>query len=78
MWCEDCPHYKDKSLFVEIHVDENKKLTNFDKITESAENLVEFFEINGLSCDNNAAKNRKCHRQGCTVCLKEWLQQEAE
>ena len=56
----------------------SKPKTNFDKIVSSVESLVEFFETNGLSCDNNAAKNRKCHRQGCTVCLKEWLQQEAD
>lgn len=55
-----------------------KPRTNFDKITESVESLTEFFERNGMSCDDNAAKNRKCHNQGCTVCIKEWLQQEAE
>lgn len=54
----------------------NKPKTNFDKITESVENLAEFLS-NYIDCDNCFKDERLCGAS-CENEIKYWLQQEAD
>lgn len=72
-----CEFFKDKSLFVELPKEKPNK-TNFDRITESVDSLVDYIYIATDDCPFNYCVNVDCHKGGCKDCIKEWLQKENE
>lgn len=76
--CGSCKKY-DGTGGNYIEVDENRKPTNFDKITESVESLAEFLAPRIICADCPYWKNKNCVASlPCEEALQEWLQKECE
>ena len=83
--CGSCEKY-DGTGGNYIEVDENRKPTNFDRITESLESLAEYIERSQLCPDTIHLSNEnllgECKVYNdtgtCKDCIKEWLQKECE
>jgi hypothetical protein len=65
---------------MEIEVDEDRKPTNFDKITESVESLAKFIDCRvGGNCDNCPVNyDEDCREPVCVDNIRKWLQKECE
>ena len=76
MNCTNCKKYNGTGGNY-IEADENRKPTNFDKITESVENLAEFFD-KYFDCKCSGGFTECNPNLYCIDCFKEWLQKECE
>ena len=69
---------KDEKIHEKVGVVKSKP-TNFDKITESVENLAEFLAPRIICADCPYWKNRNCVASlPCEEALQEWLQKECD
>ena len=83
---DECYHYNrhftnnDDTIEIQIVKDEAEKpRTNFDKITESVENFVQWiYSQYGGSPPDMPCKETGCENPNCKECFKEWLQKEDE
>ena len=75
----NCNHCKifDKTGGRYIEVDENRKPTNFEVITQNEESFIEWVLDNYYSVPEKLPCTKSCNGD-CKECFKEWLQKECE